>query len=86
MNKRGEILACALTWEPGVRLIGDVTAAEIVQVCIDAESAEAKLATVQGEMDKVRAGFKAREHGGVLISRFYDAVDALLPRAEEEGT
>lgn len=28
-----ELLSCARSWEPGVRLLGDVTAAEIVQIC-----------------------------------------------------
>lgn len=58
-SKRSDLLACALTWEPDVRLLGNVTAAEIVQVCLGAEAAEAKLSTVLDRAWRVEAKLAA---------------------------
>jgi hypothetical protein len=46
-DNRDALLACARSWEPDVRLLGNVRACTIAKVCTDAETAEAKLATVQ---------------------------------------
>lgn len=46
-DNRDALLACARSWEPEVRLLGNVRACTIAKICADAESAEARLAAVR---------------------------------------
>jgi len=46
-DNRDALLACARSWEPNVRLLGNVRACTIAKVCTDAEAAETKLAAVE---------------------------------------
>lgn len=54
MSKYEELLECARAWEPGARLLGNVTAATIAEICLEALQLRADLATVTAERDEAR--------------------------------
>lgn len=76
-DNRDALLACARSWEPNARLLGNVRACTIEKVCTDAESAESQLAAVREILLETRAKVTGSLAGAALDDAQWAQADAL---------
>lgn len=82
MSKYEELLECARAWEPGVRLLGNVTAATIAEICLEAIQLRADLATVTAERDEARGYWDGWMRDSIIKTAAHDETKAALELAQ----